>query len=104
MQSEEVSFKLILHSGNSYTNAIEAIGAAREGNYIKAEELMENAKEEMELAHKVQTELLFSKANGIEVIPDILLVHAQCHLNTATIFITMAKEFIETYKIIDKNI
>ncbi|WP_422449018.1 PTS lactose/cellobiose transporter subunit IIA [Thermoanaerobacterium sp. DL9XJH110] len=91
---EEISFKLILHSGNGRSYAFEAIRAARENNFEKAEELLEMARKELEEAHRTQTELLQKEASGESNIINLLLIHAQDHLMTGITVKEIAEEII----------
>lgn len=91
---EEISFKLILHSGNGRSYAFEAIRAARENNFEKAEELLEMARKELEEAHRIQTELLQKEASGESNIINLLLIHAQDHLMTGITVKEIAEEII----------
>ncbi|KYD28868.1 PTS system, cellobiose-specific IIA component [Geobacillus stearothermophilus] len=95
---EEISFQIILHGGNARNLAIEAIHHAKNGEFILAEQKIEEAHEEMREAHRFQTELIQGEARGEKIEIRILLVHAQDHLMNAMTVIDLAQEMIDIYK------
>ena len=95
-----VTFDLIYKAGNAKAYALMSIESSREYDFDKAKSLLENAEEELRLAHKVQYELIQKVASGEEVVVDVLLVHAQDHLTMAMLTIENAKEFLHLYKLI----
>ncbi|WP_131082099.1 PTS lactose/cellobiose transporter subunit IIA, partial [Clostridioides difficile] len=52
---EEIVLKIIIHAGNAKSMLYEALDYAKENDFKKADELIENANEEILKAHKVQT-------------------------------------------------
>ncbi|MED3934704.1 PTS lactose/cellobiose transporter subunit IIA, partial [Priestia megaterium] len=52
---QEYIFKLILHGGNGRSSAMEAIAAAKSGNFSEAREKLTQAAEELNAAHHIQT-------------------------------------------------
>lgn len=99
-QSSEVSFKLILHSGNAKSSAMEALKVAKMGNFEEAEKKLLEANEELVKAHEIQTQLLVQNAQGNKSEVDILMVHAQDHLNGAFITIDLVTEIVDLYKMV----
>ncbi|HFF2554310.1 TPA: PTS lactose/cellobiose transporter subunit IIA [Listeria monocytogenes] len=95
------SFGLILNAGNSKSKSLMAIEAAREFNFDEAENLIKDAKEDLKLAHKMQTNMIQAQAKGEQQDVNVILVHAQDHLTMATIMIDQGYEFINIYKILD---
>lgn len=89
--AEEKIFQLISFSGTGRSFVFEAFQKCQEGNYEEADKCMEDAKEQLLLAHKVQTSLIQEEAKGNKYEVNILLVHAQDHLMTSI----LAKELIE---------
>ncbi|MBQ6477737.1 MAG: PTS lactose/cellobiose transporter subunit IIA [Erysipelotrichaceae bacterium] len=92
------SFTLILHAGNSKSSAMEAIAAANAGDFQKAEDKLKEADEELTVAHQTQTDLLVRMSRGESIPVDVLMVHAQDHLNAASIISTMAKQLTAVQK------
>ena len=100
-KSEEVSFQLIWHAGNSKSCSMEAISAAYAEDYDAAQKKLEEAAAEMKEAHQIQTDLLHNFANGDGMEVDILMVHAQDHLNGAIMALDFAKQIITLNKKVD---
>ena len=59
---------------------------------------MNEAQEELLLAHKIQSKLLAKKCKSRPFNPNMLLVHAQDHLCGAQTQLEMAKEIISLYE------
>ncbi|MFM0792484.1 PTS cellobiose transporter subunit IIA [Streptococcus suis] len=101
MNTEELqiaAFGIILSSGNARTVVHEAFAAMREGDYDKAEELLEAANADMLEAHHAQTGLLQKYASGTEVNVEIIMVHAQDHLMTTMTLREVALEMLALYR------
>lgn len=94
----EQSFKLILHAGNARSSCMEALEFARNQRFEEANEKFVDATKEFHEAHTIQTELLVEHANGAELIPDILMVHAQDHFTSALICMDLCKEMTIMYQ------
>lgn len=101
MNSEEIqliAFNIILHSGNAKMQIHSAFKAMREADFITADQLLEDANQEILLAHQSQTELLQSYANGTKIEMEIIMVHAQDHLMTTMTLREMAIEMSYLYE------
>lgn len=90
----QISFQLILHSGNAKSYAMEAVEKSRSKAFEECDKLMLQAEEELELAHNSQTDLLTQFASGENILSNVLLTHAQDHLTMATLSIDFGKEII----------
>lgn len=97
----EIIMPLIMYGGEAKSNAIEAIAAAKVGDFDKAQEMLDAAGKAIVEAHHGQTDLLTKAANGEEVPLNIYMVHAQDHLMTGIAFVDLAKEIVELYKVIN---
>lgn len=97
-QMEQIIMNLIMNSGDARSSAMEAIFAAKEEDFAKAEELMKESKIQLDNAHNSQTELIQSEINGNKVEISLLLVHAQDHLMTTITLNTLASEIIDLHK------
>lgn len=98
----ELSFQLIMHSGNARSLSMEALYEAKGGNFEIAKEKINEASEELNKAHKFQTQLIQSEAAGDKYEIPIILVHAQDHLMTAMTLKDLAIEMIEIREEIKK--
>lgn len=94
---------LIMHGGDAKGKAIEAIQAAKQRDFVTAEQKMKEANNALVEAHHSQTQLLTDEAKGEHVEPTLLLIHGQDHLMNAITFIDLAKEIIDLYKDREQN-
>ncbi len=95
---EEVVMGLIVSGGNARSLAMEAIQAAKAGDFNKGGTLMEECEEALAEAHNIQTELFQKEIRGEHVQVMLLMVHAQDHLMNAIVVKEMALEIIDLYK------
>jgi len=58
---------LIIYGGDGKSSSVEAIQAAKEGNFELADEKIKAAEESLLQAHHTQTEMLTQEANGDSV-------------------------------------
>lgn len=86
-------FEIISHSGTARANLYEALTAARNGNIEESKTLMDEADQEMTLAHNVQTKLITADLEGKTKI-SLLLIHAQDQLMTTMSEQTLIQQLI----------
>ena len=89
------SFKLILYAGNSKNKSIKSLDYSKQRKFEEASALIEEAKEELILAHEEQSSLMVKEATGKKVDMNMLLVHAQDHICVAEIYLSLAEEVLE---------
>lgn len=89
---------LISNAGNAKSLAIEAVSAAKKGNFDLAQSKMKEANDSLVQAHNSQTKMLTQEAQGHHAKLTLLTVHSQDHLMTAITFIDLAKELIDVYQ------
>lgn len=97
---QEYIFKLILHGGNGRSSAMEAIAAAKKGDFSEAREKLTQASEELNAAHHIQTSLIQGEIRGDSTDISLLMIHAQDHLMNAMTVKEMATEFVDLYEAI----
>ena len=97
-ESEEIAFGLISTAGTARSLYMNAMKAAREGQFDEADDLMKQAEEPSLEAHNTQTKLLVSEAQGHHIPVDVLLVHSQDHLMDSIAVGDLAVEIIALYK------
>ncbi|MFO1442090.1 PTS lactose/cellobiose transporter subunit IIA [Bacillus sp. Bva_UNVM-123] len=97
---EQIIFHMILHGGNGRSSAMEAIAAAREANFVKAKEKLQESAEAIVEAHKVQTALIQAELQEEKAMISLLMVHAQDHLMNAMTIKDLAAEFVHLYEIV----
>jgi len=94
----EAIMGLIMNAGNAKSDAMEAIYAAKKGEFDEAEAKVASAEQSITKAHQSQTSLLTQEAQGEHMAITLLTVHSQDHLMTAITFIDLAKEIIDIYR------
>lgn len=94
----EAIMGLIVHAGNAKSDAMEAIQAAKKGDFSEAMEKIQQAEASLVEAHHAQTGMLTKEAQGDHMTVTLLTVHSQDHLMTAIAFTDLAKEIIDLYK------
>ncbi|WP_297376637.1 PTS lactose/cellobiose transporter subunit IIA [uncultured Helcococcus sp.] len=103
MKYEEDITLLISNSGNAKSLAMEAINEAANGNFDKADEYIEEAKESFLEAHKIQTKLIGQEMTGQPVEISLLMVHAQDHLMNSLTTRDLAVQIINLYKKLEEG-
>lgn len=94
----EAIMGLIMYGGNAKSDAMEAIAAAKKGDFELADQKIIAAEESLVQAHHSQTGMLTQEAQGNHIQVTLLTVHSQDHLMTAIAFTDLAKEIIELYR------
>lgn len=97
----EIVMGLIMHGGDAKSSAMEAIHAAKSGNFEEAEDKITAAEDGLTKAHGYQTTLLTKEANEDSVEITLLMVHGQDHLMNAITVKDLAIEVIDVYRKID---
>lgn len=98
---EEIVTELVVNGGDAKSKAIQAIRAAKTGDFSSAEQKIQECNESLNKAHKFQTEIIQAETRGenkAEI--SLLMVHGQDHLMNAITTKDLALEMIEMYKII----
>lgn len=98
-----VAMQIILHAGNGRTKAQEAIQAAKENDFEKAHSLLKEAKENITLAHRSQTDVIQNEARGVTYEPCLLFTHAQDHLMTISSEVNLTKDLIDFFQLISEK-
>lgn len=87
---------IIIKTGDVKEKARNATQEARNNNEVAAKELLEQAEYELVKIHNIHTSLLGSDLYVEQA--NILVIHAEDHLTTATLMLDMAKEFVAVYQ------
>ncbi|MBA4543174.1 MULTISPECIES: PTS lactose/cellobiose transporter subunit IIA [Thermoactinomyces] len=96
--AEKVIFQIIIHGGNGRSCAMEAIAAAKQGRFSEAREKLQQAGEELNQAHHIQTSLIQEEVKGVKREISLLMVHAQDHLMNAITVKDLATELVDLYE------
>jgi PTS system cellobiose-specific IIA component/PTS system lactose-specific IIA component len=97
MELQNDLIEIISLSGNVKKKFLKAVKYAKNDEAEKAEEIYQEADDQLINAHLKQTELIKKEANGEKVESSLMLTHAQDHLMTAILLRDMAKEFMDLY-------
>lgn len=96
--AENIIFQIILHGGNGRSSSMEAIALAKTSDFTGAKQKLEEAKEALNEAHKIQTSLIQGETRGEHAEVSLLMVHAQDHLMNAITLKDIAAEFVDMYE------
>lgn len=102
-QIQSVAFEIIFHSGSSRTMIHEAFAMMRNNEFKNAADKLDEANEEVLLAHQSQTALLQQYSSGETINMEIIMVHAQDHLMTTMTLREVALEMLYLYEKLDKD-
>jgi cellobiose PTS system EIIA component len=95
---EQVIFQIILHGGNGRSAAMEAMQAAKQGDFEGARQKLMESDNAMNEAHHIQTSLIQGEIRGEKTEISLLMVHAQDHLMNAMTVKDLAVEMVELYQ------
>ncbi|WP_312039400.1 PTS lactose/cellobiose transporter subunit IIA [Macrococcoides bohemicum] len=101
MNKEETTmlgFEIVAYAGDARSKLLEALNAAKNGEFDKAEQLVEEADRCIVDAHNAQTSLLVKEASGEDIAYSVTMMHGQDHLMTTLLLKDMMKHMIELYK------
>ena len=90
----QIVMGIIMAGGNAKAHAVEAITAAKKGDFTEAEKKLEEANQAIVDAHNTQTEMLTAEARGEHTPIDLYMVHAQDHLMTTILYERIAKQMM----------
>ena len=96
--SLEIAMQLIMYGGEAKSCAVEAISAAKQGDFEKAESKLSQAQAALMEAHHAQTDMLTKEAQGERNEINLFMIHGQDHLMTSIAFVDLAKEIIELHQ------
>ncbi len=94
------AMQIIMNAGDARLSVKDALSHAKAFDFTEAEKKMEEAKKFIVQAHKSQTEVIQSEANGKKHEYSMLFAHAQDTLMTIMSEIQLAEQMIDILKII----
>src|SRR5699024_4273399 len=95
---------LIIYGGDGRSSAMEAIQAAKKGDFDLAEERLAAADKSLLEAHHSQTEMMSKEENRHPVDVSLLMLHGQEHLMTRMMCRNLKKEIVELYRTVKENL
>jgi len=102
-ENMEAVMGLIMYGGNAKSDSMEAIAAAKKGDFELADQKLKDADASLSQAHESQTGMLTKEAQGEHMNVTLLAVHSQDHLMTAIAFKDLATEIIDLYRRLDEK-
>jgi PTS system cellobiose-specific IIA component len=98
---EEIITELVVNGGDAKSKAIQAIRAAKAGDFKAADEKIKESNESLQEAHVFQTEIIQAETRGeSQADVSLLMIHGQDHLMNAITTRDLAIEMIDMYKMI----
>lgn len=88
------SFDMIYHAGNGKDELLKALHCAQEKDDEACKEHLKLAQIEINTAHSFHSSYLQELANGKSVQPDLIMMHAQDHLNSTMTIQILVTELI----------
>lgn len=98
MDMEATVMELIINAGESRSCAMQALMAAKQGDWEEAEALLKQAEQAAKIAHGVQTQLIGLDEGEGKVPVNLIMLHAQDHLMTAMLARELIAELMEIHK------
>ncbi len=98
MNMEMIVFSLIANSGEGRSLSMEAISLAKKEDFDGAKALLDQADEKIAEAHKSQTSLIQSEADGQKAESESFTNPRSRPLDDAITISQMAKEFVDLYQ------
>lgn len=95
---EETVMELIINAGESRSCAMQALYAAKAGNWDEVDGLLKESTAASKRAHVVQTELIGLDMGSGKVPVNLVMVHAQDHIMTAMLARELIEELIEVHR------
>ncbi|MDR0125134.1 MULTISPECIES: PTS lactose/cellobiose transporter subunit IIA [Bacillus] len=80
LTEEQISFQLILHSGNARSKIIQSLKVFRNNQTEEAFELFKQAEDDLSQAHEIHFQMIQKEAGGEKTNFSLLLMHAEDHL------------------------
>lgn len=86
----DVAMQIILHAGDARSAVRRCYEALAAGEAATAADRLQNAREEIRLAHQAQTDIVQAEARGARIDLTVLFAHAQDTLMTVNSEVTTA--------------
>lgn len=95
---ELVCFQIISSAGMAKNSFIEAMKEAKKGDFEKAKTCINEGESYFAQGHSIHAKLIQQEAGDEQVIPSLLLLHAEDQLMSVETCKIIANELIETYE------
>ena len=95
---ESTVMELIINAGSAKSLAMEALKAAKDGNWKGADDLLNESSAAAKKAHDVQTQLIGLDQGEGKVPVNLIMVHAQDHIMTSMLARELIEELIDIHR------
>lgn len=102
-QLAEISFKIITFAGSAKSDAMEAIFAAKAGDFASAKTKMKEAEKNLTEAEKQHAELIQKEAAGEKINIPLLFMHAEDQMLCTQTLMLLAQEIIELHELLKER-
>ena len=102
MDLESTVMELIINAGEAKSAAMQALKAAKKGEWDKVDALLAEAAAASRKAHDVQTELIGLDEGEGKLPITLVMVHAQDHIMTSMLAREMITEMIDLHRALQK--
>ena len=103
MDLEAQVMGIIINAGQARSLCFEALRAAKEGDFAKADALLKESTTFANQAHLVQTQLIEEDQGEGKTPMTLIMVHAQDHLMTSMLAKELITELVDVHRELDKN-
>ncbi len=93
-----VGFEIVAYSGDARSTLLDLLKQVRSGNFANVETMLNDADQNLNLAHKAQTDILAQEAQGQDMDMGFIFIHGQDHLMTTILLRDLIVDMIELYK------
>lgn len=93
-----VGFEIVAYAGEARSKLLEAINLAKNGEFDTVDQLIEEASDRINKAHKTQTDMLAKESQGEEIDLGFIMVHGQDHLMTTMLLKDLTEHLINIYR------
>lgn len=98
MDWEVSCFQMITMAGEAKSNYLEALQAAKENNFFKADQLMKAGDKSYAQVHEMHTDLVQKENAGEKIEVTLLLTHVEDQMMAVEVIKTLVLEFYELYR------
>ncbi len=91
-------FEIVAYSGDARSTLLDLLKQVRSGNFANVETMLNDADQNLNLAHKAQTDILAQEAQGQDMDMGFIFIHGQDHLMTTILLRDLIVDMIELYK------
>lgn len=98
MDMEAISFQMITAAGEAKSCFMEALAAAKEGDFDEAEAKIKEGNKSFVQGHHIHADLIQREMEGTPILMTLLLTHMEDQMMAAETVKLMAQEMIELYQ------